>query len=185
MRAATTCALVLALWLIPAATFADDSNPHLMMDANGALDDSACGFCHEDDFTLSRDKVDTCTMCHALNTHAGSAEHLAASPAAVASLVQAEGDVEIPLTDDGALYCGSCHLFHDPEMAGEEWLAEGWVPSTTHGTGKAVRDALTQELSAVGGEGATITWTETGTRALRLPVSDGSLCKRCHGGLLR
>lgn len=189
-RAALAIALLLACAL--PARGEDTLNPHHMVGADGALDDSLCSLCHEDDFTLSRSKTETCTLCHSAAPHAGAAEHLAADAAAVSQAVGGEGaGIEIPLTDEGTLYCGSCHLFHDPAVAGEEWLEHGWVPSDTHGLGKAVRDSLTDWFSRAearrdaSAAPVSVDWMKTGTRLLRLPVEDGSLCKRCHGGLLR
>ena len=171
---------------------AEAVNPHHMVDAAGALDDTVCGLCHEDDFTLTRSQTETCTLCHSAAPHAGAAAHLAASAAAVERLVASdETGIEIPLTDEGGIYCGSCHLYHDPAVQGEQWLDHGWVPSATSGLGKAVRDGLTEWFAdqearrEADAAPVSIEWMKTGTRMLRLSVEDGSLCKRCHGGLLR
>ena len=103
---------------------ADDSSPHHMTKPDGKLDTEKCGACHEADMTLSRSKVETCTMCHTMTPHAGSLEHLAASPAAVALRIKnIAGKADLPLADNGGMYCGTCHVFHDPAL-GTAWLPD-------------------------------------------------------------
>ncbi len=184
--------LIAALLACAAPGRGADDNPHQMVDAQGALDNAKCGLCHEDDFTLSRSPLETCTMCHAASPHAGATEHLRASAAEVQDLLGAEkGGIEIPLTETGTLYCASCHLYHDPAVAEEAWLERAWVPSPTDGLAAAVRNELSEEFAAraaqaeSGAPTASLAWMKTGTRLLRLPVEDGSLCLRCHAGLLR
>lgn len=168
---------------------AQDFNPHRMVDEEGALDMSVCGLCHTDELELSSPKEDVCVTCHAVTTHAGSAEHLQATSAEVARLApKSEQANALPLTDAGGMYCGTCHLFHDPAVAGEKGLAAGWVPSSS-GYTRAVRESLTQQFESTalqrGKASAEVSFATEGTRALRLPVADGSLCKRCHGNLVK
>jgi len=180
-------AAVLLLALGGAANGEEGMNPHHMVGADGALDDSVCSLCHEDDFTLSRSKTETCTLCHSDAPHAGAAQHLRADTAAVKRLAVDREGIDIPLTDEDTLYCGSCHLYHDPAVADEQWLDHGWVPSATEGLGKAVRDELAAWFAADDARrdpataAATVKWMEGGTRMLRLPAENGTLCKRCHG----
>jgi hypothetical protein len=181
--------LATALLFAVASTARGDEvmNPHHMVGADGALDDSVCSLCHEDDYTLTRSKTETCTLCHSDRPHVGAAEHLSANAAAVKRLAADREGISIPLTDDDTLYCGSCHLYHDPAVADEQWLDHGWVPSATEGLGKAVRDQLTAWFAAEEARrdpataAATIKWMTEGTRMLRLPAENGTLCKRCHG----
>jgi hypothetical protein len=186
-----TGALFLALFLVVAGLplAAGAQNPHEMLDESGKLDMSACSFCHEDSLELSRPKEEVCTFCHAETTHAGSAEHLRAPAAEVARVVpKGDGQPEIPLTDGGRLYCASCHLFHDPAVMGEKWQAEAWIPPAS-GLALAVRRSLDERLESLAreqGEAPTAAeFATTGTRLLRLPVADGSLCRHCHGDLVK
>lgn len=165
-------------------------NPHDMLDANGKLDMSACGFCHEESLELSRPKEEVCTFCHATTVHAGSAEHLGATAPEVARIVpkDTDGTPSVPLTDGGRMYCASCHLFHDPAVAGEKWQPSAWVPPST-GVSLAIREAMTTRLATLAAErgaGASAAkFATSGTKMLRLPVADGSLCRGCHQGYAR
>jgi hypothetical protein len=173
--------------LLPCSGAADGERVHRMVDEKGKLDMAACSVCHDDALQLSLPKDETCTLCHSASVHAGSASHLNAKPAQVARLLatRREGAAAIPLTDDGRMYCGSCHLFHDPAVAGEKWLAEGWLPPSS-GLALAVRQSLSERFeSLAGAHGQTAPlakFATSGTRALRLPVADGRLCLRCHAG---
>jgi hypothetical protein len=153
---------------------AETATPHDMLRPGGEPDTDKCAVCHEPDFSLSRSKVETCTLCHATTEHAGAAEHLRLEAARVARLVAAkqEGRPELPLTENGQMYCGTCHLFHDPRVTGEIPLEEPWVP---HG---ALAAAVREALSAHAGPGVQFA---DGTTRLRLPIADGTLCKHCHG----
>jgi hypothetical protein len=188
MRAALFLAalLLLAGRALPAGA----QNPHDMLDENGKLDMSACSFCHEESLELSRPKEEVCTFCHATTVHAGSAEHLAATAAEVTRHVpkDADGTPSVPLTDGGRMYCASCHLFHDPAVAGEKWQPSAWVPPAT-GLSLAVREALATRLASLseqrGGGATAAKFAERGTKMLRFPVGDGSLCRHCHASLAR
>jgi len=185
MRARDLLLLPLALVLISGVASADDDNPHHMRHADGSTDDSKCGVCHDDDLGLLQSKLETCTMCHGEIVHSGSREHLQASPAAVAKRLagQKNQDVVLPLTDEGGIYCGTCHIFHDPVVSSEPLLERGRSASASP-VAAAVRDALTArwtELAkAHGRESAETKLNEQGTRRLRLPNADGALCRHCH-----
>ena len=177
-------ALPLLIVLNCASALADDSaNPHLMIGADGKPDASKCNVCHADDLTLTLPKRDTCTLCHSETLHPGAREHMGIEPARVARLVPAakEGGTVLPLTDEGGIYCGTCHVFHDPRISNESVLDQSWVPSGR--LAQAVRDALIARLAAAGGaDGKTeapMTFGD-GTTRLRLPIADGSLCRHCH-----
>ena len=147
-----------------------------------------CGLCHNEDMSLQRSKLETCTLCHAQTTHAGSNEHLQAAPAAVKASVagQPEGAPALPLADDGHMYCGTCHLFHDPKVMGEDWLAQGWLPPDS-GMSAAVRRGVIDRWGALaarsGDQTALGSFATKGTRQLRVPVDEGQLCQQCHGAL--
>ena len=171
--------LSVVLWVFTAVSHAqEDASPHHNMEA--------CSVCHNDDMSLSRTKGETCTLCHATTVHGGSNEHLQAAPASVAQALAVKPDdkVKLPLTDDGHIWCGTCHVFHDPSISDPPWLSQGWVPPRT-GLSEAVRTGVqtrSQQLAERSGEQKPeVTFADKGTRALRLPVNDGTLCKRCHG----
>ena len=176
--------LVVLLALGAPVAAADDSSPHHMTKPDGTLDNEKCGACHEADMTLSRSKIETCTLCHTRTPHAGSLEHLTASPADVALRIKnVAGKADLPLADNGAMYCGTCHVFHDPAL-GTPWLPE--KPSRPPSAyAEAVRNSLEQrfgELAQRSGATSPLATVRTShTRALRLPADDGSLCKACHG----
>lgn len=175
----------LALLFVSAATFADDDNVHHMRLPDGELDMDKCGFCHEDDFSLSNSKLETCTLCHDENIHSGISVHQGATPAEVAR-VQGEREDSWPLTDDGGIYCGTCHLFHDPTADDEEWLAKGRPLSTTP-FAVHVRESILEKWEAAAQkhetEAASVKPFDEGTRALRMPVENNELCRHCHGVL--
>lgn len=180
-------AATLVLWLVLlAAARADDSgSPHHMTTADGELDMEICGACHTDDMSLQRSKLETCTLCHAETSHAGSKEHISADPAAVSKALagRAADAVALPLGDKGRMYCGTCHLFHDPKVMEEDWLAQGWLPPAS-GMSGAVRQAVLDRwatLAAKAGDKNPVgQFAAKGTRQLRLPVDDGQLCRQCH-----
>jgi hypothetical protein len=179
--------LVAVLVLVTAARADEAETLHRMVKPDGSLDADKCGACHNDDLSLSRSKLETCTLCHATTIHSGAAEHLAAAPASVARLLPKEQPIPaLPLREDGGIFCGTCHLFHDPAVGGEQLLPKGWMPPAS-GVPEAVRYALTAQWDRVAhkydASDAGAKFATQGTRALRLPVNDGSLCRRCHGGL--
>jgi hypothetical protein len=144
-----------------------------------------CAVCHNDDLTLQRSKLETCTLCHAQTIHSGAAEHLRLEPIRVKARVPAKptDGTTLPLTDEGRIWCGTCHLFHDPSL-GEAWQPSAWVPPDG-GLPGAVREGVAgrwKTVAAAHGD-ATVdaTFATKGTRALRLPVETGALCAHCHG----
>ncbi len=179
--------VVLSIVVLSAApVFADDSgSPHMMLNAQGKTDDGQCSFCHADDLTLSRSKEETCTLCHSTTLHAGAAEHLGVPADKVRRLLgePRKGHVEWPLTDTGQIYCGTCHLFHDPRVMDDAWLTAARAPSSNP-VAAAVRQAVRQEVAAQlessGEKKATAELSASPTRALRASVDDGSLCRHCH-----
>jgi hypothetical protein len=180
-----TAALLLnagGLLLVPDGAAAQ--SPHVMVDDKGEIDMEACGFCHDEDMGLQRSKLETCTLCHSETIHAGSLEHLRALPASVAQRAPAPASQQphLPLTDEGGIYCGTCHLFHDPAL-GEPLLPKGWLPPATGFPG-AVRESLLARWEALaqrhGESEAGAAFATKPTRYLRLPVADGSLCLHCH-----
>lgn len=183
MRRVSLLSIALLILAAPLGAQDDSGNPHRMVKPGGEADTDACRVCHNDDMSLSRTKAETCTLCHAANLHAGVAPHLAAEAAAVARLTKAK-EPALPLAEDGKIYCGTCHVFHDPAISREETLARRWLPANT-GLPQAVRAALTarweQEARTRGESEPGATFTTRGTTRLRLPIDDGSLCRHCHG----
>jgi hypothetical protein len=181
---------VLLIWLAlaPLPVRAEDADtPHHMTKADGELDMEKCGVCHNEDMSLQRSKLDTCTLCHAQTVHAGADEHVRAAPAAVKRALGEPGaeSPALPLGDDGHIYCGTCHLFHDPAVMQENWLAQGWLPRAT-GLPIAVRDEVLERWGiSVQAEDKQVLgrFATTGTRQLRLPVENGQLCRSCHGAV--
>jgi hypothetical protein len=162
----------------PAAAGADDESPHHST--------TACPVCHTEDMGLQRSELETCTLCHAETVHSGAVEHQRLDGAHVTQALAArkdDGGVTLPLADNGRIWCGTCHLFHDPSL-GEAWLPMGWIPPDT-GLAEAVREGVVQRwdamVSAHGQATVDASFATKGTRALRLPVQDGTLCTHCHG----
>src|SRR5262249_18618808 len=145
-------ASVFGLWLalLPLMGRAQEDTPHHMTKPDGSLDTEKCGACHNGDFSLQRSKLETCTLCHAPTVHAGADEHLRADQAAVKRALegQPKAAATLPLADDGHIYCGTCHLFHDPKVASEDWLTHGWVPPES-GLSGAVRQAVVARWAAL------------------------------------
>jgi len=176
------CLLAFSIASTPALA-EDSATPHDMLLSDGQADTDKCAICHEEDMSLSRSKVETCTLCHSITVHAGASEHLAKEAARVARLVPAprEGQPVLPLTDDGRIYCGTCHVFHDPRVSEEKILEQPWVPSSA--LAAAVRESLAGRLAGAApahDEGAPPVKFSDGTKRLRLPIADGSLCRHCH-----
>jgi hypothetical protein len=182
-------ALPLALALCAAAPLSvrageDDTNPHHMKSPD---DDEGCGFCHEDDMSLSASLLDTCLTCHSITEHSGSQEHIHATAADVARLqptpIKAGAEPTLPLSKEGTIWCGTCHLYHDPQVNEEALLPESWHPPST-GIAGAVGAALEARWGELAGKYdqplPVARLSEHGTAALRLPVSDGRLCTECH-----
>jgi len=186
MSRAVVAVLVVWLGCLPAARAQDAGSPHEMTKADGSLSMEACGVCHNEDMSLQRSKLETCTLCHAQTVHAGADEHVRANPAAVKRAVAAQPKdaPALPLTDDGHMYCGTCHLFHDPKVMEEAWLPQGWLPPDT-GVSGAVRQGVIDRWETLAlrsddkrplGQFAT-----KGARQMRVPVNQGQLCRQCHG----
>ncbi len=180
---ALPAALALLLMVAVPPTWGDEASgsPHHGTDA--------CPICHNDDMSLQRSKLETCTFCHGGTPHSGAAEHLRLDASRVERALSGRKDksVELPLTDDRRIWCGTCHLFHDPSL-GEPWLTNGWVPPDS-GLPNAVRNGVTARWDAIaaahGQKEVGAAFANKGTRQLRLPVEDGTLCLQCHGGYVR
>ncbi len=165
----------------------DEDTPHNMLKPDGEADMEKCAVCHTEDMSLVASKSEICTTCHAATVHSGAAQHLAAPAESVTRLLEARKGTEpqLPLTDEGQLYCGTCHVFHDPRVSEEKILdAPGLPPATKLSV--AVREALPARFEALaeryGQKESGAKFSEKGTRRLRLPVKDGALCRHCHGG---
>jgi hypothetical protein len=172
--------------IVLAADDDDDGNPHHMMKADGEADNEKCEVCHTgEDLSLSTSKLETCTTCHDPTLHSGSYEHLQANAEAVkAHLPPAkEGQEEMPLAEDGKMYCGTCHLFHDPRVSEEKTAPVR--PISFSPIAKAVREATSAKWPVLaqqhGAAEAGATFAEKSTPALRLPLDDNQLCGHCHG----
>jgi ribosomal protein L37AE/L43A len=181
MTRATAFLLAVIATAIPFVASAQQTgSPHRSTDT--------CPICHNQDMSLARSKVETCTLCHAPTVHGGSHEHLQASATSVAQALSAkpENKGRLPLTDDGRIWCGTCHLFHDPSISNPPWLSQGWIPPDT-GLPDAVRDGVLRRsdriMEAAAQPTPGVTFAKQGTRALRLPVADGTLCLQCHARL--
>jgi hypothetical protein len=159
-----------------------------MVKPDGELNMESCLTCHEEDMTLSRSKLETCTLCHSQTTHAGSNEHVTANPASLKQAMEGRpADAPaMPLTDDGHIYCGTCHIFHDPHVMEEAWLTQGWLPADA-GLSGAIRQSVLGKWDAIaaraGEKEALGEFATKGMRQLRLPIDDGQLCRQCHGSL--
>lgn len=169
--------VLVALWGSGVGRAEEAGSPHQGTDM--------CSVCHNDDMTLQRSELETCTFCHGSAPHSGAAEHLRLEPARVAQALAArpKDAVSLPLSEERRIWCGTCHLYHDPSL-GEPWLTSGWVPPET-GLSGAVRGSVTARWDAIasahGSKQVGASFAHRGTRQLRLPVDDGSLCRHCHG----
>ena len=177
----------LGLLLVVRPLWAEETaGPHHMVGPDGQADMAACAVCHNEDLSLARSKIETCTACHATTVHSGANEHLRADAASVSRrLPPAKADQPIlPLTEDGRIYCGTCHVFHDPAISSEPTLSSPWLPRAS-GLPGSVRQSVeqrwehAQSLQGEAKPGAT--FSHKGTTRLRLSVEDGSLCRHCHG----
>ncbi|MBI3386981.1 MAG: hypothetical protein HY027_04485 [Deltaproteobacteria bacterium] len=180
------------LWLLCSLSVAavagageDAASPHHMIGPDGQAEMEKCSLCHNEDLSLQRSKVETCTLCHPITVHSGANEHLRADAAAVAKRVPApkEGETALPLTEDGRIYCGTCHVFHDPAISQETTVPSALVPAPS-GLPESVRGSITKRWEAAaaarGESRVDAKFTSQGTQRLRLPVDDGSLCRHCH-----
>jgi hypothetical protein len=157
--------------------------PHRMMTAEGQPDPEKCTICHTSDMSLVRPKAELCVSCHT-TICTGMLEHVHRDPKDVERLLpKEEGAPTLPLTEDGRIFCGTCHLYHDPAISGEEPLAEAWVPPRTEfteETRRALADALKEIAKRHGEPSLEVNFMTKPTRALRMPVHDGGLCRHCH-----
>jgi hypothetical protein len=186
--AAAIAALAAAVAPHPGAR-ADDASPHHLTKPDGSLDSERCASCHTPDMgLLMGSRLATCTLCHYETSHSGSSEHVRLSAELVAQALSTrpKGAVELPLTEQKQMWCGTCHLYHDPNVLGEKWLAQGWVPPDS-GLAGAVRESLQERWARLAASyqqtGTVAKFATEGTRMLRLPVSDGTLCRQCHAGM--
>jgi hypothetical protein len=186
MRRLLWTALLVAA-LACAARAQEEDTPHTMLKPNGEADMEKCAVCHTEDMSLVAPKSEICLTCHTSTLHAGAAQHLAASAESVTRVLEArkEKEPQLPLTDEGQLYCGTCHVFHDPRLSEEKILSAPGLPPKTK-LSLAVREALPALFQALaekyGEKESGAKFDDKGTRRLRLPVKDGALCRHCHGG---
>lgn len=177
-------ALLLASWGTLHAEEAD--SPHRMVKPDGEADTDKCAVCHESDLSLSRSKRETCTLCHAETLHAGAYMHVHAAPDTVKQLLSTSQTETPPLptAEDGGIFCGTCHLFHDPRLSEDKPLATRRLATST-GFDSAVQSAIATQWPVIAHkydeEKAGASFAVKSTKALRLPVDDGTLCRRCHG----
>ena len=179
-------ALLLATSGAPLAEESD--SPHTMVKPNGEADSDKCPACHEADLSLSRSKRETCTLCHAETLRAGAYAHLHASPDKLTQLLNAhEEKPELPKAEDGGIFCGTCHLFHDARLSADKPLATR--AAGPEAFDKAVQSAIEAQWPGIAKkydqEKAEASFATKRTRALRLPVDDGTLCRHCHGSAPR
>lgn len=183
--------LVVALVLLTTAgaVRADESDsPHKMVKPDGEADMDKCAACHEADLSLSRSKRETCTLCHAETLHAGAYAHFHAAPDKLTRLLSAAPaeKPELPTAEDGGIYCGTCHMFHDPRLSEEKPLASRRPPTAFDA---AVQSAIEAQWPVIAhkydAEKAGASFADKSTKALRLPVDDGTLCRHCHGSAPR
>jgi len=142
---------------------------------------SICEFCHQDATVTEADMDDLkvaapqmCEGCHREEgIHTSSAEHLVELDADGITRAEAAG---LPL-DQGKVYCGTCH---DPHPAGSIEQESGRAQAL----GGLVmppdwaEEVLGVAVDAEEGESPVLHTTEPDY--LRLPLSDGQLCKACH-----
>src|SRR4029450_7024358 len=120
-----SAAVLLAILLVQVPlTARSQGSPHHMTLPDGTLDSTGCPTCHSPDMGLHLSEREPCLLCHVETTHGGSLEHLRASAAEVKLLMEArpKDAVALPLHKEGTMYCGTCHLYHDPLVLDEKWL---------------------------------------------------------------
>lgn len=183
-----TSLLLVAVITAAAAAAQTPDSPHWMVGPDGEPDPEKCAVCHAEDMSLLQSKSETCAFCHTEFPHPGAERHARTDAAAVARLLPPEGPdaPSLPLTEDGKIYCGTCHFFHDPRVMGDEWLDQAWVPSGS-GLSQIIRQAVQARWDALaeraGRDEPLAHFSPKGTRALRLPIRDGTLCRHCHRDL--
>ncbi|MCX8071177.1 MAG: hypothetical protein N3C12_01815 [Candidatus Binatia bacterium] len=181
---------VVWLWLLfllstPARAASNEDNPHWMLKPDGEADEEKCAICHDEDKNLLSSKEETCLSCHDRTLHSGSAEHLRATAAQVERLLPPKEKVrlEFPLAEDGRMYCGTCHLFHDPRVDEVTLAAPRTLPS--EGLAMEIRQALEEKIHALlatRAEAGDVEWSfaPKSTGFLRLPIGGNELCVACH-----
>lgn len=168
---------------------AQSDSPHAMVKPDGEADSDKCAGCHEADFSLSRSKRETCTLCHAETLHAGAYSHLHAPADKLKQLLSVthEEKPELPKAEDGGIFCGTCHLFHDPRLSEEKPLATR--AAGPEAFDKAVQGAIEAQWPEIAKKydqpKAEASFAGKRIKALRLPVDDGTLCRHCHGSAPR
>lgn len=171
------CYAILLAALLSAAVALGQENPHISSLPDDKPDASMCAYCHDDSLALSRSHAETCTLCHSETAHTGAIEH---SRVGAAKVARSLGDASLPLAGDGHIYCGTCHLFHDPGVMGESLLEEGRAKRDSP-LNRAVRDSVAargrRDAATADGE---VEFRDVGTRYLRLPGD--TLCRQCHEG---
>lgn len=175
---------LLLLFAVAVRANANHENPHWMLRPDGEPDEEKCAICHDEDKNLLASKEETCLSCHDRTLHSGSAEHLRASAAAVQALLPPKErvGVEFPLAEDGRMYCGTCHLFHDPRVDEVTLAAPRTLPS--EGVALEVRLAVEKQIRALLHARPELqvewSWAPKSTGFLRLPLTDSELCVACH-----
>lgn len=167
----------------------EEDSPHRMLLPDGEADQEKCETCHTESMDLSASKLETCTLCHAETLHSGSIEHLRIPAERVKALLPepGEGVPELPLGEEGQIYCGTCHLFHDPRVSEESYVTSR--PRSGHPVAVAIRATTearwaelqrTWEVESVGAS-----FAGNSTPALQLPLEEDRLCRHCHGSIPR
>ncbi len=177
--------LLLAVFLVTTAWgLGNEENPHWMLRSDGEPDEEKCAICHDEDKNLLSSKEETCLSCHERTLHSGSEEHLRASAAQVQTLLPPKGKygVEFPLAEDGRMYCGTCHLFHDPRVDEVTLAAPRTLPS--EGIAWEIRQAVERQVRAILAlrPESEVQWSfaQESTGFLRLPLTESELCVACH-----
>lgn len=179
---------VLLLWLAAVAV-ADDDSPHQMIKPDGEPDTEKCAICHNKDMDLLQGKLETCTDCHDLTVHSGAAEHLRVNADSVKAHlpVKGEGVIELPLAENGKIYCGTCHLFHDPRVDDVRPVPARLLSASPIAAAiRAATAARWAKLATQYGQAeAGASFAHDSTATLRLPIDEGQLCRHCHGGEIK
>ena len=188
MRLVVLTLLSILAVVSPGLAEEEPDTPHRMLKPDGEADPEKCAVCHQEDMSLNQPKSELCTMCHSPTIHAGAALHLQASAEKLAQVVSPKkpDQLDLTLNEKDGIFCGTCHVFHDPRVSGEQALEQRWLPPST-GLPEAVRKSLIVQWDRVASKykesepGAK--FSTRGTRNLRFPINDGTLCRQCHGTL--
>jgi hypothetical protein len=100
------------------------NNPHRQVDPFGKIREESCRFCHKKgpdpskrvpgNLEMVADEAQICTNCHQLRPHPG-VNHLVALPSSMLKRkeeYEKRHQVTIPLREDGAINCSTCHNPH-------------------------------------------------------------------------